>query len=92
MLMLSESVQVGQEKGDLRPTLWTVERKLSFAGKQGSQGSENKGRVMRKRSRDMKKSPLSSKQSSDKSRLVEKCPRPRKEILNTIIEQCLKFI
>lgn len=92
MLMLSESIQVGQEKGDLRPTLWIVERKLSCAGKQGSQGSENKGQVMRKRSRDMKKSPLSSKQSSDKSKLVEKCLRPRKEILNKIIEQCLKFI
>ena len=57
--MLSEHVQFGHEKGDLRPALWIVERKLSFGGEQGSQGSENKGPVMKEKkiSRDTKQSP-----------------------------------
>ena len=48
-------------------------------------------RERERESKDMKESPSSTKQSSDKSMLVKKCLRPRKEIFEKIMEQCLVF-
>lgn len=66
MLMLSESVQVGQEKGDLRPTLLDCWEEAEFCWKQGSQGSGEQRPSDEKAIQRYEKVSLSSKQSSDK--------------------------